>query len=750
MPSSAAVAPSSISNPRFQWAGLNYFADLKVRSGMKAGLAAVLALWVAQLLRLEHPNWSVLAVLVLTSAHYVGAIATKAMTRAIGTIVGALLGIWVVGDYANTPLAFILLVFTAVAISTYKSGQIASAAWPYAYYLMGLTLVSAATYAITDPGDVWRIALSRTLETLVGVASATLVYSILWPRYSREEFAALASETVKTVRALLGAEARAYAGEAVNPGRVLDLRRVFSGQIIALRSILVAGGRGSVYFRARLGNYQRFVVSMTHLFQALLELQKRRAEEDPILDLIRAEMDRFLSALDRDLGVLSGIASAERGLPPIELNAAFSELEARVKTLREQGVFRRAPVAAGETFFGHHAALRQLRDEINLLHQLAGELPRLGLPFAPPNKRRSILPAIDGFWVRQGVKAGLSTCLAFLLIKWIHPPGATAIPLGAWIFSAMGRSSVSTGGVGDMRAFQRMFLTAVSGIPVVALLWLVMPLLAQYWAMNLLLFALCYAFGSVTAESASFGYAAQLMLLAISTLVAINPQQPVAFDTLKDSFLGLLIGLVIGGVVGRVLWPVLPQTLLHRNLTRFFVNLRALLGGSEDREYVFTETVLLPLEAIHAVDSIALPRCPASERDDLGNFIRTAHPLGMQITTLHKVKSKPLPAKVETLLRAPLAALEAKFGEFLDSLASSFRPGNANVVFPDFRVEMEAVESQVNVIRDDGLVANEDIESVAHMLELLDRYHVVAERLLSCRDQLTKLSLHRYLGDVAL
>ena len=44
-------------------------------------------------------------------------------------------------------------------------------------------------------------------------------------------------------------------------------------------------------------------------------------------------------------------------------------------------------------------------------------------------------------------------------------------------------------------------------------------------------------------------------------------------------------------------------------------------------------------------------------------------------------------------------------------------------------------------------VRDDDPEALA---ELVDRYHAFPERLLLCRDRLRELSLHRYLGDVAL
>ena len=70
---------------------LSPFSDLRVRYGIKLSLASLLSLYVALVLRLEHPNWAVLTALVMMNSHYVGSTAVKAMLRCIGTIGGALL-----------------------------------------------------------------------------------------------------------------------------------------------------------------------------------------------------------------------------------------------------------------------------------------------------------------------------------------------------------------------------------------------------------------------------------------------------------------------------------------------------------------------------------------------------------------------------------------------------------------------------------------------------------------------------------
>ena len=62
---------------KIEWPALGLFSDLRVRYGIKLGLAAVIALYWALLLRLEHLNWSVLAVLILMTSQHVGATAWR-------------------------------------------------------------------------------------------------------------------------------------------------------------------------------------------------------------------------------------------------------------------------------------------------------------------------------------------------------------------------------------------------------------------------------------------------------------------------------------------------------------------------------------------------------------------------------------------------------------------------------------------------------------------------------------------------
>src|SRR4029077_5846889 len=115
------------------------------------------------------------------------------------------------------------------------------------------------------------------------------------------------------------------------------------------------------------------------------------------------------------------------------------------------------------------------------------------------------------------------------------------------------------GGTGDLRAFQTAFLASLMLAACAALLILTTPFLVDYAAMNVVLFLILFTLGFLTARIPGINFWIQLAYLTISAFVGLNPQEPVASQTIIDTFLGLAFGMCIGTLLGRLLWPVLPQ-----------------------------------------------------------------------------------------------------------------------------------------------------------------------------------------------
>jgi uncharacterized membrane protein YccC len=732
---------------RWHWPLQDALGDLRVRYGIKVGLAGLLALYCAELLRLEHPNWAVLTVLAMMNSHYVGSITLKAILRVVGTIGGALLGIWLVGDYTSTPAIFLPVVFFVVACAGYKFGQFPASQVPYAYFLVGLTMISVATYGVTDPADVWQIGLNRALEILVGAISSLLVTTVVWPRYAREEFLEVGRAALKTASQLVSIETEAYLHGT--EAQVEQIHKAFGQQLSLLNNLLQAGSRESTVFQARLSNYNAFLVSLTNLFHSALDLRRRRQEEIPILGQVQNELELLAAAISEDFNILVGPHRRGEKLSSSSLNEAFGAFEAKVNEIRDQGVFLRIPLETGIAFFGNFAALRSIRDDLNDVRSLAEGLPRIGqaLPEAKPSW--DFLPTIDWFWVKAGVKTGLASVIAILLLKWINPPGPSVIPLAAYVFTLSGRGFLRAGGTGDLRAFQNAFRAALCLAACTVLLFLTTPFLADYLGMNLVLFSILFGFGLLTARASGLNFWALVAQLSVSVFVGLNPQVPVPSQTIIDSFLGLMTGMMIATVVGRLIWPVLPQGVLRDDLLAIVARLKALLSGDPHQERIRTQLAILPVEALQAAGQIRLAGCSEQERGKIAAFIRALQALVVQATELVS-RRHILPEITEAILRPQFERLEIEFRQVLDAFAECFRRGDCRRELPSVQGALAEMDQAVERIRQSGILTGQKLEAPVRIFELVNRYHSTAEALEKCGRLLLSLEFQRYWGDYAL
>jgi uncharacterized membrane protein YccC len=733
---------------KWYWTRQDLFGDLRVRYGIKVGLAGLLALFCSQLLRLPSDNWAILTVMVLMNAQFVGAFAFKGMMRATGTIAGGFVGVWLVGDYASTPEIFLPVFFLVMAFAGYKFGQLGARQVPYAYFLLGLTTLTIATDGVTDPGQAWQIGLARTEEILVGIICSLVVTTMVWPRYAREEFLEAGRDALKTISQLVSMRARAYIGSPNAPIQTEKIRHTFGQQLSALRNLLQAGLRESMIFSARLSNYNAFLVSLTSLFHAGLDLG-RHAVEPSFLEHLQQEMESLLAAISDEFDILTGPRSPGEKLRSSRMNEAFAAFEEKANEMRDQGVLVAAPLEAEIGFAGHFALLRSLRDELNNIRGVMGDLPRFGQPLPEPKAHQDFLPAIDWFWVKIGIKGGLAAVISIVFLKWIHPPGSANVPTWAWLLVVLGRSFLRLGGTGDLRAFQ----TALRGSVILAacaiLLILTTPFLSGYAMMNLALFLILFAVGFLTARIPGINFWTEFALLTISAFVALNPQQPVPSQTIIDTFIGIMFGMLIATVVGRLLWPVLPQRILRDNLFALFTQIEALLSGDPHQEKIQTQLAILPVEALQAVCQIRIAGCSEEEKARLTALVHALQTLIARITQLVSHRNI-LPETTGAILRLQFERLEVEFKQMLDAFAECFRQGDCRRQFPTVRGALAGMDDAIQQIRDRNIFGGLPLEEPLRVLNQAERYHATAEALNECGRLLCTLQIQRYWGDYGL
>ena len=733
---------------KWHWPLQAVFDDLRVRYGLKLGLAALLALFSTQVLRLPHASWAILTVLVMMSSQYVGSIAVKAIMRAAGTIVGALVGVWLVGNYASTPAIFLTVLFFVVAVAGYKFGQFPASQVPYAYFLVGVTTVAVVTYGVADPSQVWQIGLNRALEILVGAGASLMVTTLVWPRYAREEFLEVGQTALKTIRELVSVQTEAYARQTDEPILVEKIYQAFSQRLAVLRNLLQAGARESTVFSARLSNYNAFLVSLINLFQAALSVSGRQGES-LILDHVQPELESLDAAILEEFDLLAGPHRSGEKLRSTRLNEAFAAFETKVNEIRDEGVLIAAPLETAMSFAGHFAALRSLHDELNNIRTALEDLPRFGQPPPEAKPHWDFLPTIDWFWVKVGVKGGLAAVVSVLLLKWINPPGPASIPLMAWTLTILGRPILRAGGSGDLRAFQNAFLASIGLAACVVLLLLITPFLADYAVMNSVMFLILFAFGFVTARIPGINFWTQVTLIAISAFVGLNPQQPVPSQTIIDTFLGIIIGMGIATVVGRLIWPVLPQRVLRNNLLALFAQIKALLSGDPHREKIQTQLAILPIESLQAIRQIRIAGCSEEEKARVAALVRALQALVTRIADLVSHRNL-LPEVTESLLRPQFERLEIEFKQMLDGFTECFRQGDCRRDLPTVRGALAELDRALEQVRESRILANQSLEAPLRVLDLANRYHTIANTLEECSRMVRTLKIQGYWGDYAL
>ena len=277
--------------------------------------------------------------------------------RVVGTIGGALLGIWLAGDYASTPAIHLFVFFLVLTFSGYKFGQLGARQVPYAYFLLGLTMTAVVTYGVTDPAHVWQIGLNHTLAILLVVIS------------------------LKTIRRLVLMHTEAYVRRTDTPAEVEQIHQAFGERLSVLKNLLQAGTRESTVFSARLSNYNAFLVSLTRLFHVALDLSRRQVEPS-ILGNIQHELELVADAIAEEFDILTGPHRLNKKLRSSRLNEAFAAFEEKVSEIQDQGILM-TPLWGAFAFYGGFVALRALRDGLNNIRSLVEGLPRFGRPLYP-------------------------------------------------------------------------------------------------------------------------------------------------------------------------------------------------------------------------------------------------------------------------------------------------------------------------------------------------------------------------------
>ncbi|NIE76741.1 FUSC family protein [Pantoea sp. Tr-811] len=148
--------------------------------GVRTFGASMIALYIALLLQLPRPYWA-MATVYIVSSPFVAPTSSKALYRALGTLLGAAGAIFLVPPLVQSPLLLSIAIALWTGTLLFLSLNLRTAN-NYVLMLAGYTLPMIALAVVDNPTAVFDVASSRAQEICLGIVCAAVVGAIFWPR----------------------------------------------------------------------------------------------------------------------------------------------------------------------------------------------------------------------------------------------------------------------------------------------------------------------------------------------------------------------------------------------------------------------------------------------------------------------------------------------------------------------------------------------------------------------------------------
>nr|WP_231866625.1 FUSC family protein [Pseudomonas resinovorans] len=146
---------------------------------IKVFAASMLALYIALYMQLPRPYWAMATVYIVANP-FVGPTSSKALYRALGTLLGAAAAVFIVPLLSQQPLLLSMVVALWTGSMLFLSMHVRTAD-NYALMLAGYTMPMIALPVVDNPQAVFDLGYSRFLEILLGIICASVVGSLFWP-----------------------------------------------------------------------------------------------------------------------------------------------------------------------------------------------------------------------------------------------------------------------------------------------------------------------------------------------------------------------------------------------------------------------------------------------------------------------------------------------------------------------------------------------------------------------------------------
>lgn len=709
--------------------------------GLQMAIAGTGAYFFSQYLRLQYPYWSVLTVILLVMAQYVGAIQEKSFFRMVGTIIGGVLGYLATGAWQQSPVLFLTTTFVILAFCVAMFNQSRA---PYAFFLTGLTYAVITSNGQAHPDMSWAYALARTEEVLVGVIASVVVQSLVFPRYANRDF-------LKQLRLCFAEMADAIprvAGvfQSGQSTEVIASLHDFPTRATALRNLLRFGARESRLFRRDLASFADIVTNLVRSANLLRSLAPIPAAPEPYRTRLSPLITSWGDHLGQGWKTLSKGSSLDQSWIEhvTELNSAIDDLMLQLRSSPETKMEQEK--TGGLSIY--LLTLQELQSTLIEINRLMGLPPDLrdqttNLALAPVWPERT--------WIKQGLRAALATVIALVLENWLSPPGGTLMVLVAFVFTAM--NALSPEGSGDRGAFTYVVVFTAILVGVCLVLLAGTPLLASYAVLNTLMVTWLFLLGYWMHDRGGVTVPVQFSFLLLVSILSLNAQVPVGFEKIVGTFFGMVNGIVIAAVVQRFFWPILPQKQFQQSLAANLHLVADSLGQGFEHLPLWQRTRLglFPSQARIYVHTMQGPTLARGQYALLLDYVSTLQQLIGELALCSGRLMPAIPDDIRPIMDPSLTRVKTTLAEGLQNLANAF----AHAAKP---LDMTAAIGEVSkdwsdtcakarqAMIEQGMSPQVVIPVLGHAA----RYHAALKILQQAESQAQNLQLADYLNDVAL
>ncbi|HCI6930234.1 TPA: FUSC family protein [Klebsiella quasipneumoniae subsp. quasipneumoniae] len=164
----------------------------------KSFAAAMLAYYLALSIGLQRPSWAIITVYIVSQTS-AGASLSRSVYRLVGTVVGAAATVIIVPTFVNQPI------LCSVVLALWIAGSLCLSLLErtprgYAFLLAGYTASLIGFPAVSAPGTIFDLAVTRVEEIAIGILCAGQIHRFVLPVRIAGRFNSTLAQTLATAR----------------------------------------------------------------------------------------------------------------------------------------------------------------------------------------------------------------------------------------------------------------------------------------------------------------------------------------------------------------------------------------------------------------------------------------------------------------------------------------------------------------------------------------------------------------------